>query len=254
MFPARTINWDRTRAASLGLALGLLAASAANADTISQTLDFTVNSNAVTDALAFAAFDPSLGSLQSVALDFTATRRHDWAMWNVSGTTRDVTYDASLSGTALSLGGEALDFPDLSYGPGTASQLGSVSFFTAASAFLAGRSAFLGGAVPAFPSAFHPAENDTTITGDLILPTPDGQLTPTIDPGVLNVSFNPGIWQLQASNIFAGSLVAIQGNATLTYTFAPVRAPESGMPLSLLTVVLAVVLTAGHRRTAQAAE
>jgi hypothetical protein len=229
------------------LAAGLLVQSA-SAGPISETLNFTLNSDSSAVALNFSDFNPSLGTLDLIEVTYSAVRRHDWAFWNTSGASpaRDVLYAASLAGTTVSLGGTAFAFADAVYGPTTAVAVPYTPLLSALAQFQAGRTQFLAGGTPDYPSAFHPLASLTNLGGSLVLPTFDGELVFSYDPGVLNVAYFDGVWTLDAQNVLAGSLVDVTVSATLTYHYTPVAVADS-LPVWMFGVSLAG-LCLGRRR------
>lgn len=210
------------------LVIGTPSTPKAAANTITETLNFSLDSNTTATTLAFTPFDAQIGALQSIEVTYGATRRHDWAIWNRrSGiSTREVQFDASLTGSSVTLGGTEFAFGDLHYGPTMTYAIPFVSLTNALTEFQAGRTQFLAGQTPSYASAYHPGATYTTINGALTLPTFDGQLTFSFDPGDLNVAYFDGVWTLNAQNVFAGSLVDVIGSATVTYHFDPIRVPD----------------------------
>lgn len=243
------------RHGGIPLLLALLT-SVASAAPITQTRAFQLNSNVSTNVLHFDPFDVGLGTLQNVEVFYSATRRHDWALWNTDLTapTRDVHYDASLTGTTLALGGTSLAVADAHYGPDEILGLGSVSAFNAALEFIVGRSQFLAGGTPIFPSGFHPASGFSVLNGQLSLPTFDGDLVFSLDPGSLNVAYFDGIWTLNAANVVTGSLVDISGTATVVYTYNAASVPDSEVGLvAIFGSVGLMVLALRQNKTDQSA-
>lgn len=181
-----------------------------------QTLSFRFNSGAPTINFNFTPFDPGLGILESVKINFNATRRHDWAVWNADAVPQSIAFTAGLGGTTLTLDGDAFAFSALSYGPAVTPLLASTTAASFATEFLTGRAQFLTGAVPIFPSASHSSVS-TTITGEFSRPLSFS--------GNLLGSFDVGTWTIAAPNTFDGSLVDIAGTVTATYTFRAVTDP-----------------------------
>jgi hypothetical protein len=210
----------------------------AMANTISQSLAFSLNPSAQTEVLHFQPFDLSLGSLESVAISFDATRRHDWAIWNFSGNSADVAYNTSLTGTTLSLDGNAFNFSDLQYGSGDTGTLAPVTLPEFFSEFTAGRTEFLAGQEPAYPSAFHPGSTLTSLTDQFSSPGFSGDL---------DLSYDPGITQIVASNVFTASLADLFGNATVTYTYGAPSVPDSS-PGFLVPALWVGLMLAGRSR------
>ena len=209
--------------------------SVALADTISQSLSFRLNASDPSEVLHFQSFDSSLGSLESVGIEFDATRRHDWAVWNFSGKPATVAYNASLIGTSFTLNGVSFNFLDSVYGSGTTEMLNSVTLPGFSSEALVGRNQFLAGLDPAYPSAFNPTLSFTTLTGNYL---------PGTFSGDLNLSYDPGTWKIIAGNFLNVSLVDVAGSAKLTYTFKTSTVPDSPMGLSVAALWLGVIVIA----------
>ena len=237
----RRLDLSRTLCAALFLSAAAGLFSPAFANTISQNLAFSLNPVAQTEVLHFQPFDLSLGTLESVAISFDATRRHDWAIWNFSGRTADVAYTTSLTGTTLSLGGDAFSFSDLQYGSGHTGTLAPVTLSEFLSEFAAGRNEFLAGQQPVYPSAFHPDSTLTSLTG---------QFSALSFSGDLDLSYDPGISNIIASNVFTSSLVDIFGSAKVTYTYTAPSVPDSSLGLLVPVLWVGLMLVGRARRTA----
>jgi len=224
-------------------ALLLVAAAAtafASANTISQSLDFRLNSSHAAASLAYNPFDGSLGTLQSIDITFDATRRHAWGIWNVSGEDGSVPYDVTLTNTTLTLDGNVSTFADLHYGPQDTPVLSAVPLATVASEAAAGRSAFLLGFDPLFPTAFQPATTLTSISGSFL---PSLAFTGTLN---LAYAYNPGIFRIRSENFRSTSLVDVFGTATVTYTYDPVAVvTDSPLGMSVGVVWLGMLVSAG---------
>lgn len=182
----------------------------------SQTLAFRFNSASPGAAFNFTPFDPTAGILESMEITFTATRRHDWAVWNADAIPQAVGFTAELTGTSVSFDGSTFAFAELDYGPAVTPILAFTPAVGFATEFLAGRTQFLSGASPSFPSAFHSSAS-SIVTG--------GFSVPVSFSGNLLGSFDPGFWTITAPNSFAGSLVDVSGAITATYTYHAVTDP-----------------------------
>lgn len=208
-------------------------------NTVSQSLGFALNPDATAQVLHFQPFDLSLGTLESVGFSFDATRRHDWAIWNISGPSGKIDYtDVSLTGTTLSLGGTSFNFTDLLYGSGSTGTLDSVSFATFFNESQAGRTQFNNGLDAVYPSAFNPASTLTNLTG---LYSPLGFTTD------LNLSYDPGVFAISMNNAVAASLVDVVGTVTATYTFRAVSVPDSSLGLMVPALWIGLMLVACRR-------
>lgn len=205
------------------------------ANTISQSLSFQLNASDPSEVLHFQPFDSSLGSLESVGIEFDATRRHDWAVWNFSGKSAAVAYSASLIGTSFTLDGASFDFSNSVYGSGTTGMLNSVTLPGFSSEALVGRNHFLAGLDPAYPSAFNPTLTFTTVTGNYL---------PGTFSGDLNLSYDPGTWKIIANNFLNVSLVDVAGSAKVTYTFKTRTVPDSPLGLPVAALWLGVIVVA----------
>jgi len=213
--------------------------SVAIANTITQSLAFRLNPDVGSSVLSFNPFELSLGTLDSVEISFNATRRHDWAAWNISGQPADVAYNAALTGTTLTLGGNVFGFADLVYGAGTTGLLGSVSlptFFTEAQM---GRTQFIAGQDPVYASGFSPATVSTLNSGLYSFLGFGGELA---------LSYDPGIETISASNFLTTSLVDVAGTVTVTYNYRVVSVPDSSLGLLLPAGLLGLFLVARSRR------
>ena len=213
----------------------LAVVSIAPANTISQSLDFRLNSQNAAASLAYDPFNVSLGTLQGIDITFTATRRHAWGIWNVSNTNSSVPYDVTLKNTTLTLDSNLFGFDDLHYGPGVTPVLSSVLPSTVSSELTSGRSAFLLGLDPLFPSAFQPATTLTALSGSFL---PSLAFTGTLN---LAYSFNPGIFHIDSNNFRSGSLVDVYGTATVTYTYLSVADSPLGATVGVLWIAMIVV-------------
>ena len=197
----------------------------ANADTISQDIFFRLNADAPAESLSFSAFDSSLGLLNSVGITFVATRRHDLSVWNFSGDPQALSYEASLSGTALILNGNSFTFANVSDGPGNTPVLAPVSVADFLAEFIAGRSDFMMGLDPTFAAAFQPG---------MVLSSLDGGIPAGAFDGLVNLSYVPGVFSAVSTNSFVGSLEDITGTVTVSYSFTPVSVSDSSPGLFLL--------------------
>ena len=240
---SRPINSARKFFSAIFVLLVAGCSSVAFTNTVSQSLGFNLSPDSTAQVLHFQPFDLSLGTLESVGISFDATRRHDWAIWNISGQSEDVSYaDASLTGTTLSFDGTSFGFADLYYGSGNTGTLGSVTFPEFFGESLTGRTQFLAGLDAVYPSAFNPASALTNLT-DLYSP-----LGFTAD---LYLSYDPGSFSISANNALAASLVDVSGFATVTYSFRTVSVPDSSLGL-MVPVVLIGLLVAARRRSGMA--
>ncbi len=213
----------------------------AKANTFSESLSFSLNPADTSEVLHFDPFNLSLGTLESVGFSFDATRRHDWAVWNIAGEPASVDYaDALLSGTALHLDASVFDFADQSYGSGSTGTLPSVSFPTFFSEAQAGRTQFINGLDAVYPSAFNPAGTLTDLAGNY---------SPVGFPTDLNLSYDPGHFSIVANNALSASLVDITGTATLTFTYQPVSVPDSSLGLFVPVLWVGLLVVAKRRRT-----
>lgn len=200
-----------------------------SADTITQSVDFVLNDGTLSTALSFAAFAPGLGTLNSIQVEINAIRRQDWGLWNTNPNgAADIAYSASLTRSSWSLGGTTLALPDITYGPASISNPSPVPFGTAVEDYLTNRSLFLVGATPTFASGYLVATTENVLTAFVTIPTSDGLLTLSNDPGQLNVSFGTGDWQFSGpGNVLVQSLTDLRGSATLTYTYTANNVPDS---------------------------
>jgi len=212
--------------------VSLAAAAVAMGGTITLTDDFRLNATAPSDLLSFQPFDSSLGLLTGVEITFTATRRHEWGLWNIDPTNpnpRSIAYESALTGTALTVNGHPLDFADVHYGRASTPALAPVSDDDFATDFFAGSGRFLTGQPANFAQAYNGGDLHTrSIAGALPLSF-DGNLLFTYDPGVwVPLTFEAGEWTvLEAENAQAASLIDIYGQAQVTYTYDTVAVPDA---------------------------
>jgi len=212
--------------------VGLAVAAVAVGGTITLEEDFRLNASAPTDVLSFLPFDSSLGVLTGVEIAFTATRRHEWGLWNIDTSNpdpRSIAFESALTGTALTVNGHELDFADVHYGPASTPPLAPVSDDDFATDYFAGYGRFLTGLPANFAQAYNGGDlNTLSIAGALPL-TFDGFLLFTYDPGVwVPLAFEAGEWTvLEAENAQAASLVDIYGQAQVTYTYDAVAVPDA---------------------------
>jgi hypothetical protein len=214
--------------------------SVARADAISQSLIFRLNPAAPAEVLHFQDFNPSLGTLESVSVSFDATRRHDWALWNTSDQAASIGYGGALTGTTLQLDGNGYSFSDLSIGPGNTGLLPPAALPALFGELQNGRSQFLDGNDPVYPSAFHPARSLTGLTG---------LYSPLSFSGDLNLSYVPGVFSLTAGNTLSASLVDVAGTATVTYNYRMASVPDSPLGLSVAVLWVGLAAVARVRRS-----
>lgn len=241
---SRQLHPARKLCSAICILIAASCSTVAFANTFLQSLNFQLNPDVSAQVLHFQPFDLSLGTLESVGISFDATRRHDWAIWNISGQSADVSYsDASLTGTTLSLDGTDFSFADLLYGSGNTGTLDSVSFPAFFTEVLAGRTQFIAGLDAVYPSAFNPASALTNLTG---LYSPLGFTTD------LNLSYDPGYFSISADNALAASLVDVVGTATVTYTFRAVSVADSPLGLLVPAGWIGLLLVVRRRRSESA--
>lgn len=217
--------------------LGLVSAHV-QATTMTETLDFRLNSSLSTASLDFTDFDTGLGTLQSTTVSFDATRRHSWAIWNINPTPSQANYDAQLSSTVFTMDTNAYAFADLQYGPGTTPTLAPTPFPQYLAEFLAANAQFLSGADPLYPvNAFSLPTEETLITDSFI---PVGSLVS------LNIaySYDPGLFSIDSTGFFVGSLVDVYGSATVTYEYSAFAVPNGSLGAAA-GIGLAIILVSG---------
>lgn len=209
----------------------LTAGPDARANTIAQSLDFRLNSAASSSVLHFAPFDPLLGTLDSVNITFDATRRHSWGIWNVSGASGAMPYEVTLTDTTFTIDGNLFGFSDLHYGPGSTPVLAPTGFPTFLQQFLAGQAQFLAGEEPDFgPHAFQSATTLSALTDSFAASSFTGVLN-------LAYAYDPGVFAIDSNGHFAGSLVDVFGDVTVSYGYTPHAVPETGVGAVTLTLL-----------------
>lgn len=238
-----TTRNPRRKTAAPAFSLGLFAlscsllAAIARANTVSESMAFRLNQNNVASTLSYTAFDTALGTLVDTSITFNATRRHAWAIWNVSGDSGSVPYDVALTNTTLTLDSNIFGFADLHYGPAFTPVLGSAEEVYSTEVD-SGTAQFLAGMDPVFASAFHPATTFTSIAGGF---APSAAFDGTLN---LAYAYDPGIFDIKSSNFLYASLVDIYGTATVTYTYDPVTVPDSPLGLWVAAVWLGMIAVA----------
>jgi len=200
-----------------------------------ETLGFRLGPTLATETLHFLPFDSSLGTLESVQVQIDAVRRHSWALWANGGLPRTLAYEASLTGTVLSVSGADFPLDDLHYGPASTPLLSPVSPTTFATEYAAGRSQFLDGLDPEFPSAFQPGTLESALSE---------AFAPLAFTGDLILNLDPGDWTVRSAGFFSASLVDVSGTATVAYDYRPAAVPESAIGLFVLGAWLGLVVFA----------
>jgi hypothetical protein len=224
--------------------LGLVGSfgSPVSADTFTPaSASFLFNAQSSSSTLHLQAFDSTLGTLQSVQLSFDATRRYDWALWNLSGQDDSLPYQASLTGTALSFNGVVFGFTDLTFGPQSTPVLPAVTLAEYLSESAAGRAEFLAGSSPSYASAFDPGTAVTGLSHSFLLPGVTGDLNVSLNPGIFDVSSN--------GNFLSNQLFDLTGTVSVTYTYAAASVPDSQLGFLLPAVLLGLIVVAQSRRT-----
>jgi len=240
-----------TLLASALVVAGWFIPATARANAVSQTLAFHLDSTSASEALAFAPSDPLQGSLTSVLITFSnVTLTHNWWLWNNGERATPVAYSASLTGASLTIGDSAdstvVSFDPLAYGGVTPTSLASVSLLT----YLSELGALVGGTPPPASDAFHGTGSTLPVSGLLPLFDFGGGLPIAFDPGVWT-SYDSGTWDVMADNFYTASFVAVDGNATVTYTYGPLAVADSAPGLAAVAAWLVLGLVARLRRREQ---
>lgn len=226
-------------------AFALLAGHAVlSASTITQVQGFHLFDTSPTATLTFNPFDNSLGTLDSVAISFDVTLRHDLAVFNAAdGASRQIDCQASLTGATISFSGSSFGFADLNYGPGTTPLLAPVSLVDFFSEFNLARAEFLNGLDPVIASAFSPGVNPLALNGNLA------------SAGFgwsLDLAFDPGVFSASADNAFVTSLVDVTGGVKVIYNYHVPAVPDEApvLPIEMLSwlAIAAVVLSLRRQR------
>lgn len=182
--------------------------------TSTETQSFRLNPSVDLDTtLNFAPFDPLLGTLQSVSLQFDAERRFSLAFWKTGGSQTTVNYSVQLLNSDFLVDGSSYDLSDVNMS-GTSSAL--INSPTAVSESALYRTTFNSGGDPSAGSGYE-VESTTSLSGSAALPLNfDGSVDLVYAPGPGLTDFS---LTLSGGNNLSVTPHDLSGDVTLTYTY-----------------------------------
>lgn len=203
--------------------------------TLVSILSFDLSGGNLPTNVSFAAFDPTLGTLQSVTLDYSGSQRYDFSFWNNHvGSTNPITYgyqpnytDLSdplnpFGGSSLTLNGASQAIPDSTKLTGTKTLTGLAATPINA-AETAARTTFFAGNDPTaqvVSSGGYSVYGTLPVAGSLTLSNAfDGSLSAQFEPFTLA--------SLTTGNTASSQMQDLTGTFTLTYTYAAIPEPAS---------------------------
>jgi len=203
-------------------AAGLLPITVLHAQSISTQIMpfFTEAGNSTVN---FVEFDPSLGTLTGVSLNFTATESYVMGAYQTGGS-GDNSYSYQIGSSEITVAGT--DFTLGASSTLTGVSPGTTTYTTTyinTTIIPTAYSVFAAGGVPSFPGGVMLVGTTGPITGSVSLPL-DFSSSPA-----LAYTFTPGSTTVGATggNNDWATMVGISGTATLTYDYTPIPEPAT---------------------------